>query len=342
MVNRSAHLVGSLSFSRAREVFEHVAAIAGPAVRRIPDGETGERGRWVAWQVATMAGSPYLHQLEPPESDSTEYKQVGKYTIKPGVSAADVRFDSLGYAAVALESYAIFAELKQAGRIAEGVRFQVSLPTPLPLLSGFIDLPDQAALEPAIEAALLREVAEIAAAVAHDELAIQWDVAAEIAVLETDLFPSFLKGDQEGMIQRLARLGNAVPIGVEVGYHICYGNNGNKHFKEPADTGLMVEVANEIFARVHRPVNWVHMPVPIDRDDDDYFVPLDGLNLPSDTGLFLGLLHPQDGVEGAGRRMAAATRHIANFGVAAECGLSGHTAEWTTQMLELHRQVANA
>ena len=341
MPQRSAHLVGSLSFSSAREVFEEVATIAGSAVKRIPDGETGERGRWVAWQVDTMARSPYLQQLEPPESESTEYKQVGKYAIKPGVSASDVRFDKLGYAEVALESYAIFAELKAAGRIAAGVRFQVSLPTPLPLLTGFIDLPDQAALEPALEAALKREVAEIASSISHDELAIQWDVAAEIALLETDLFPSFLKGDKEGMIERLARLGDAVPADVEMGYHICYGNNGNKHFKEPADTGLMVEIANEIFARVHRPVNWVHMPVPIDRDDDAYFVPLGSLELPPGTGLFLGLLHPADGVEGASRRMKTAARYIQNFGVASECGLSGHTPDWTRHMLEIYRQVAD-
>ncbi len=339
---RSAHLVGSLSLPSAREVFEDVATIAGSAIKRIPDGETGERGRWVAWQIGTMARNPFLQELEAPDSASTEYKQVTRYVIKPGVSASEVRFDKLGYAEVALESYASFAKLKREGRIGKDVRFQVSLPTPLPLLTGFIDLRDQAAVEPPLEAALLREMAEIARSVPHHELAIQWDVAAEIAILETDLFPSFLKGNKQGMIERLARLGDAVPADVEMGYHLCYGSNGQKHFKEPADTGLMVEIANGIFSRVHRPVNWIHMPVPIDRDDDAYFAPLRNLQLPQGTELYLGLLHHDDGLTGAQRRMSSASRYVQNFGVASECGLSGRTPVWTREMLALHRQVADA
>jgi len=340
--SRHAHLVGSLSLPSAGEVFEAVASIAGHAIKRIPDGETGERGRWVAWQVATMARNPFLQVLESSGPASTEYKQVTRYVIKPGVSASEVRFDKLGYSQVALESYAIFSKLKREGRIAKDVRFQVSLPTPLPLLTGFIDLKDQAAVEPPLEAALLREMAEIDRAVPHQELAIQWDVAAEIAILETDLFPSFLKGNKAGMIERLARLGDAVPADVEVGYHLCYGSNGQKHFKEPADTGLMVEIANGILSRVHRTVNWVHMPVPIDREDDAYFAPLRSLKLQQGTELYLGLLHHGDGLAGANRRMATASRYVQKFGVASECGLSGRTPDWTREMLALHRQVAEA
>jgi len=201
-------------------------------------------------------------------------------------------------------------------------------------------LRDQAVLETPMEAALLREMNQIAQAVAPDELAIQWDVAAEIAILETDFFEAHLKGNKTGIIDRLARLGNAVPMNVELGYHLCYGNAGQKHFKEPTDTGLMVEIANGIFERIRRPVNWLHMPVPIDRDDAAYFEPLSNLRLSVGTELFLGLLHHGDGSAGAGRRMATASRYVSKYGVASECGLSGHTPEWTGEMLALHRQVA--
>jgi hypothetical protein len=340
--SRAALLVGSLSLPSAQEVFEEVAAIVGAAAKRIPDGETGVRNRWVAWQVETMAQNPFLQQVERPTSEVAEYRQQTRYVIKPGVSASDIRFDKLGYAEVALESYAKFAQLKREGRIAKGVRFQVSLPTPLPLLTGFIDLRDQAAVEGPLQTALLREMNEIAQLVPHDELAVQWDVAAEIAVLETDFFPSFLKGDQEGMIERLARLGDAVPADVELGYHLCYGSNGQKHFKEPLDTGLMVQIANGIFRRVHRLVNWVHMPVPIEREDDAYFTPLRNLKRPQGTELYLGLLHHGDGVAGAKRRMAVASHYVQTFGIATECGMSGRTPNWTREMLALHRQVADA
>jgi len=334
-------LVGSLSLPSAEDAFELVATVVGSAAKRIPDGETGVRNNWVAWQIGTMTGSPYLQEMEPPTASVAEYWQA-KFLVKPGISASDVRFDDLGYARVALESYAKFSRLKSQGRIGKDVRFQVSLPTPLPLLAGFIGLRDQAALEAPMQAALLREMNEIARAVAPDELAIQWDVAAEIAVLETDFFETHLKGNKQGIIDRLAWLGNAVPVNVELGYHLCYGNAGQKHFKEPADTGLMVEIANGIFDRLRRPVNWIHMPVPIDRDDDAYFAPLSNLSLPPGTDLFLGLLHHGDGVAGAARRMATASRHVSHYGVASECGLSGRTPQWTGEMLTLHRQVAEA
>ena len=31
---------------------------------------------------------------------------------------------------------------------------------------------------------------------------------------------------------RLAHLGNSVPIGVDIGYHLCYGDATFTHFKE--------------------------------------------------------------------------------------------------------------
>ena len=40
---RHVHLVGSVPLSGPREVFETVAAALGPRLKRIPDGETGER-----------------------------------------------------------------------------------------------------------------------------------------------------------------------------------------------------------------------------------------------------------------------------------------------------------
>ena len=42
-----AHLVGSLPLANAEEVFNTVARALPNHVRRIPDGETGERQQWV-------------------------------------------------------------------------------------------------------------------------------------------------------------------------------------------------------------------------------------------------------------------------------------------------------
>ena len=51
---RRAHFVGSLGLEDAETAMSSVATILGDCCSRIPDGETGERGYWVRWQVATF------------------------------------------------------------------------------------------------------------------------------------------------------------------------------------------------------------------------------------------------------------------------------------------------
>jgi hypothetical protein len=84
----------------------------------------------------------------------------------------------------------------------------------------------------------------------------------------------------------------------------------------------MVEMANLIARHVTRPIDWLHMPVPIDRSDDAFFAPLRDLRLGTATELYLGLVHALDGAEGAARRIAAASRFVGQFGIASECGIS--------------------
>ena len=72
----------------------------------------------------------------------------------------------------------------------------------------------------------------------------------------------------------LLRLGNAVAPAIDLGYHCCYGNFNLKHFVEPIDMGDMVDVVNKVTSALERPVQFIHMPVPIDRSDDAYFAPL--------------------------------------------------------------------
>src|SRR3546814_9444504 len=95
---------------------------------------------------------------------------------------------------------------------------------------------------------------------------------------------------------------------VHLGYHLCYGDFRHKHGIEPRDMGNMVMIANALSQGLARPMNWIHMPVPRDRDDDAYFAPLDGLDLGAETDLFLGLVHYTDGEDGTRRSMAAADR----------------------------------
>lgn len=312
------HLVGSVPLTNTSAVLRAAAAQLGGRLRRIPDGETGERAGFIGWQVPAFMELAALAQRN---------------------ATPDTPLPPLGYAAAALASYPVFAQLRAEGIFPPHVRFQVSLPTPLALVHALVEPDDQPVVE-ALHAGQLRaELDAILAAVPHADLAIQWDTPLEFAILE-GVVPSTYPDPRAAIFERLLRWGGWVPEAVELGYHLCYGDDEGKHFKEPADTALLVAVANHLAEHLDRPLNWVHMPVPQGRDDAAYFAPLAQLRLRPETELYLGLIHPSDGVEGAERRIAAARPFVADFGVATECGMGRRPPETVPDLLALHRAVA--
>jgi hypothetical protein len=132
-----------------------------------------------------------------------------------------------------------------------------------------------------------------------------------------------------------------VPSDVELGFHLCYGDMDAKHFVEPLDLGKAVELANLIVGNIEHAVAWIHMPVPRDRDDDAYFLPLRDLRISLETELFLGLIHDSDGAEGARRRIAAASKVRPVFGIATECGMArARTKELILKLLSIPAEAA--
>ena len=335
--NHLVHLVGSVPLASAAEVFRATSEVLGAHLLRIPDGETGERSGWVRFQVALMRANPLM------EPKPAELAIGGGYSppvlqLRAGADPAELEFPRLGYADSALASYATFAELKAAGVIRPATRFQVSLPTPRGALMA-VSPRDIEAVLPAYQAALMRELAEVCAAVPHTELAVQWDVAPEIGLLE-GVFPAPFEGDPRTVVApALVALGAEVPETVPMGYHLCYGDAGHKHFVEPRDTAVLVGLANRVAAGLSRPLNWVHLPVPRDRDDAAYFAPLEDLRLASDTELYLGLVHSTDGLAGSRRRLATASKFRAEFGIGTECGFGRRDPETIPALLALHRDL---
>jgi hypothetical protein len=332
---RGAHLNGSVPLASSEVVFRAAASALGTHLRRIPDGETGVRSGWIGWQAAVFANHP---EFEPGDPEPGVYGPQPVFRLRRRDPASHLEFGPLGYSEAARASYADFERLKRDGVIPAAIRFQVSLPTPLAPMS-FVALGDRGVAEPAYEYRLLTELQELTSALPHDQMAIQWDVAVEVALLE-ELAPTHLADPFADIIQRLVRVGQAVPPDVEVGYHLCYGDFGRHHFKEPTDSRLLVRMANALATRLGRPLNWLHVPVPRARQDDEYFAPLEQLELPGQTELYLGLIHLEDGVDGARQRAEAALRHIGSFGVATECGLGRHPAEAVPEVLRIHAAVA--
>ncbi|HKA51235.1 MAG TPA: hypothetical protein VKK19_16755 [Candidatus Dormibacteraeota bacterium] len=337
------HLVGSLALDSAEEVFRATSEILGERLRRIPDGETGPRSIWVGWQYTALSRVEDLEAVE--RAQKTQGTPL-EFRPRSGVDPRGIDLGSLGYAPEALTSYAVFQHLKAQGTIPPRVRFQVALPTPFSGTQVWVERGSREALTPAFERAMRTAVEEVVESIPANEMAIQWDVCLEVGFWDRPYF-NFLDSDpmddatQATVLGNLGELGDLVPAGVELGYHLCYGDWGHQHFKQPDDAGKLVEMANGISAAVRRRVDWIHLPVPRDRDDAAYFEPLRALALQPGCELYLGLVHYTDGVEGTDRRIATARRFVTDFGVATECGMGRRPeGQDIRELLRIHRDVS--
>ena len=330
------HLVGSMPLRSAEEAFRRAADVLGARLRRIPDGETGPRSDWILWQYPAFSSRPEF-EIGPPGDGG--YRTLPKLRVRPGESAAAVRFEQLGFAETATASYRLFARLKRDGAIPRHCRFLVSLPTPLAPVSSFIAPEDQAAIEPAYEARVLAELAEILATIPADQLAVQWDARVEFAMLEGSV-PAWFTEVRGAVLERLLRLSRHVPRAVELGFHLCYGDETHGHFVELADVGNLVEIANALAASISRPLNWIHMPLPSGPLAAGDLAPLASLSLHPETELYLGLVHLADGVAGTMARIAAAGEQVSSFGAATDCGWGRGGSKAVEALLALHRDVS--
>ena len=114
---RNVHLVGSVPLASARDVFETVSAALGPRLKRIPDGETGERADWITWLEPVFANSPALEKSGELFRIHATATPRTRYRLKGGKTAADVTFGNLFYADIAARSYREFTDLKRQGKI---------------------------------------------------------------------------------------------------------------------------------------------------------------------------------------------------------------------------------
>ncbi|MFB7250054.1 hypothetical protein [Microbacterium sp. NPDC056234] len=343
---QGALLVGSVNFDDAEKTMRVAAEMLGDLLKRIPDGEVGRRFHWIMFQPDVLGQADGIERVGDHPIPFPAGLDARPLRIADGVDAAAIELPPLGYADAAIESYAIFVRLRAEGAVPAGVRFQVSLPTPVAVVSSFFAGDDRAAIEPVYTAAMLRDLERIAEAIPHEDLAVQWDVASEMGIIERasgygKVMEAWWPGDPfDGLVARLASLVDAVPVDAEVGVHLCYGDAGERHFVEPTDAGNLVRYANAVMAAASRPLTWLHLPVPIERDDEAYFAALAALEPVEE--LYLGLVHREDGVEGARRRIAAASVFAPAFGVATECGIGRAPAGSTEGILRTHAEVAAA
>ena len=176
MTPDKVHLVGSIALDSVDDVFRTTGGVLGRRLRRVPDGEPGGRRLWISWQYPFLRAQPFLR----PDPSVTNPRGMQPLILIDNVDPAEIRFGELGYAREARISYQDFRAAREQGHLPPGVRFQVSLPTPLAVINPFVSLKDSPRVEGPYENAMLREVAAICAAIPHGDLCIQWDVCIEM------------------------------------------------------------------------------------------------------------------------------------------------------------------
>jgi hypothetical protein len=324
------HLPGSMPFADGEQMFRFVGERLKPWVRRVPD-ETGARTGWVGTQRAAFAIDAF---------ETSAPEQVGplpplpRKQLRADVDRDAFEFDPFQYERAVEPSYAQFRRAREDGLLRDDARLLVTMPTPHNVVSGFVATADQEPVRRAYERALARAVAHMAEVVPHGELAIQWDLVGELAILNGVYSVPFW--DATTIRDSLHTCAAMVPADVELGYHLCYGDSNNaflirardegeRHFARPPipdATGLLAS-ANAVSEAAGRRVDFIHMACPYQWTAAEQWRPLADLGLAAETELFLGLVHAQDGIDGARRRVELASAVIGDraFGVATECGM---------------------
>jgi hypothetical protein len=337
----AVHFNGGVNLPDADAVLRELVGRVPDGVRRLPDGETGDRAGWIAFQLPRLLATPGLERVDPSPDAAGRYAG-GRPSLRlaAGADPDTLVWPDLGYAAAYQASYATFCALRDEGIVPAGVRFQAEYPTPH-AVCGFVDIEDRARVEPSYERALLADLDVLLAAVPHAELAVQWDVAVEIGEAERS-------GGQAiaDIAEAIARYADHVPDDVPVGMHLCYGDFGHEHFLQPPSLAIQVALADAVTGRTRRPPAWISFTVPQDRGDEAYFAPLADLHPDPATELYFALVpyHPDRQPMGTTDAQVALVDRLlpadaGPWGICTECSLGRAERAEVPNLLDLHREI---
>lgn len=242
---RGCHLVGSVPLADTETVFRKCLEAIPSRLKRIPDGETGSRHYFTAFQAPLFSAYPRM-MVDYEYNTPVDNKPFTPEEVDEGMAVLEKAGINTGYDDAAIESYAVFRKLKDEGVIPSGVRFQVCFPTPTNTIVPFVQRAFLPRVEILYEQALLRAMRKVQDEIPHEDLAIQIDLAADTAFWEASItdpkdikedsglswFRPWWDGDvKERCLSHIIHMAEVVAQDVELGIHNCYGKSGGLHLE---------------------------------------------------------------------------------------------------------------
>jgi len=255
----SVHFNGSVNLPDAETVMREISSRIPAGVRRMTDGETGDRNYWISFQTRKFEQMPEFETVASGRAYETDRDapDMPRLRLVEGASADTIDWPDLGYAEEYTKSFATFDALQQQGTIPAGVRLQLQYPTPLASMAGTIAPEDLPAVAPAYEQALFADLDTLLDRLPHDRIAVQWDIAVEMGALEGAMGVTMpMEQIAPGIVRCLER----VPADVPAGLHLCYGDYGHEHWMQPASLQMQVDLVNAVTSSTQRRLDFSRSP----------------------------------------------------------------------------------
>ena len=328
---KNVHFVGGIPLNGSNEVFRTLCNVFPGRLKRIPDGNTGQRRDSDQWQSNIFQSAGLAHIVKSNPLDSTRdfeeiefiYTLENLFTIDPKYvlpaichwhTSRSLPFDPR-YDDFAIESYLSFSAQRAAGIIPYDVKFQICIPDIFQFVSLWVEQPFRHHIYPIYQAGWILALSRLQAEIPHYDLSIQFDINTPAS--DSGVFEPSLNNDP---VARTALLIDAIAPDVEIGFHLSC----REGVVQPYQMQAMANLASLLQSRIRRRVAWIHVSIPAAANNESYFTPLRALMVgegDNKTELYLGLARARDLVGTVQRmRIAAKALGAGDFGIATDKG----------------------
>lgn len=341
--NRRTLLVGSIPAGSAEEAMTLAMREVGPYLRYIPDGETGERDRWVVSIINSLRSHPDLEVRK--EGNWSNYKDQLNFAVRKGHTLTGESLD-FGHVAAYQDSWPVFERLREEFHRPDLV-FQVGIPGDFDMALFALGLTGPFRHRRPFTEATVREIEQIYAS-AGDEVLFQIEVPAEL-VFVTQVPRSVQPVMAAWLGGIVANLARRAPQGARFGVHLCLGDLGHKALGTLRDATPLVRLTEAIIRRwpTEHPLEYVHAPLAAGEEppvlDASFYRPLGSLRLPAATRFVAGLLHEARSLDELHQILAQLDSLLGQpVDVAASCGLARRGADAAITVMRQSAELCRA